>query len=436
MPADPAIPAPSDAASAEARTVLQFASPLPDSAPGNGAWTASAPATPAKAGARAAPGSAHSPSGAHRLRSEALTHLIHEMRTPLSAIMGFNKINQFTDQLGREQRIANSAAIARNCERLLALINDRLELARIESGALAINLDAHDPQHLLREVFNTALALASGKPLGIDLQVASSMPGTLLLDEGRLRQVLLNLLGNAVKFTAQGTVQIWARWDTGTLHIAVSDSGPGIAPAALERIWDPYQQADAGIAQRFGGTGLGLAISRQLIELMGGQIAVRSTLGLGSTFSLTLPADALKTPLRRNRALPVTVPGAALKGHVLIADDSDDLRSLLDIVLRGFGLSVGTAANGFLAAERVAAEHFDLVLLDMEMPVMDGYETAQVLRTRGFDRPIIGFSAATDESMRSRALLAGCDMLLQKPVCNEHLRAELASALVACQRDE
>jgi signal transduction histidine kinase/ActR/RegA family two-component response regulator len=364
-----------------------------------------------------------------RLKTQFLNHLTHELRTPLTAIMGFNKINQFTDELGKEQRVGNSGVIARNCEHLLALINNNLDLAKLEAGQLAITRLAEDPEPIFRDVMATMRAMAAEKKLDLRYVRRTPLPEALLLDSFRLRQVLLNLLGNAVKFTSRGSVEISVSWHIAALEIEVRDTGPGIPREALERIWQPFKQADLTIGRRFGGTGLGLAISRKLIELMNGEITVESQVGLGATFRVRVPSEATHRPASTEAVAPTITARTRLFGRVLLADDNEDLRNLVTLLLRNLGLEVHSVENGLIAVESAVSGEFDVVLMDMEMPVMNGYEAVHVLRARGYTGTILGLTAHQDGIEVARAILAGCDAVLTKPVSPDSLKQAITPVL-------
>ena len=362
---------------------------------------------------------------ANRMKTEFLNHMTHELRTPITAIMGFNKVNQFTDDLGREQRVHNSEIVGRNCEHLLALVNNNLDLARIEGGQLTIERKSADISILLDDVVSTLRVLADEKGITLRLQAAGRLPRALSLDAVRVRQVLINLLGNAVKFTEQGEVVLEVRWSAGELQITVRDSGIGIPPESLECAFEPFVRV-AG--SRATGTGLGLAITRKLVELMGGTIRVSSAPSKGTTFEVRVPAAeaapaARKRPQAQQAALPL------LRGRVLVAEDVGHLRSLIEIYMRELGVECRTVGNGFEAVEAALTAEFDIVLMDMEMPVMDGFEAARVLRERGYQRPIIALTAHQDALEVERAKREGCDSVLNKPISIERLRGALEPLL-------
>ena len=366
---------------------------------------------------------------ANRLKSEFLNHLTHELRTPLTAIMGFNKLNQFTDDLGRDARINNSGIIGRNCEHLLALINNNLDLAKLEAGTLVIAPAPEDPEQLLRGVIATMQPFADDKRLRLRFTRSTPLPPALALDAFRVRQILINLLSNALKFTQSGTVEVAASWHLAALQIEVHDSGPGIAEEALTRIFEPFEQADASIAQRFGGTGLGLAITRNLVSLMNGAIEVESKRGLGSIFRVRIPSEAAVRPETVRPISEALVAREPLAGRVLVAEDNDDIRLLVEVFLTKLGVETRTVANGFSAVESALSERFDAVLLDMEMPIMNGYEAVHVLRERNYTGPILAFTAHHDGLEADRALAAGCDGTVAKPVSLEGLRNALRPLL-------
>lgn len=364
---------------------------------------------------------------ANRMKTEFLSHMTHELRTPITAIMGFNKINQLADDLGREQRVHNSEIVGRNCEHLLALVNNNLNLARIEAGQLAIERKPENISELLDDVISTMQIMADEKGLKLRLLKEARLPPALSLDALRVREILINLLGNAIKFTERGEVALDVGWNEGELKMNVRDTGIGIPQENLARAFEPFQRL-AG--SRVEGTGLGLAITRRLVELMGGTIGATSAPGKGTEFAVRIPAAEAVRPARRDvRAEPVAT--SPLAGRVLVAEDVEHLRSLMEIYLRELGLECLTVANGFEAVEVAMSGDFNILLLDMEMPVMDGFEAARVLRERGYKRPIIALTGHYDGVEVERARREGCDTVLNKPVTRERLREVLAPLLAA-----
>jgi len=359
---------------------------------------------------------------ANRLKTEFLNHMTHELRTPITAIMGFNKFNLYGDDIGRDQRLKHTAIIARNCDHLLTLVNNNLDLARMEAGQLKVERAAHEARALFEDVVATLRVMAHDKGLVIEQEVAEGMPQALSLDAFRVRQVLINLLGNAIKFTARGKVTLAARWHSGELVCEVRDTGPGIPAESLERIFQPFQRAPGVTAA---GTGLGLSITRKLVELMGGSISARSETGKGSVFEVRLPAPEAELPAPAPAAEPAAAR-ARLAGRVLLADDNADLRELVQVQLADLGFSSKAVGDGIEAIDAALAEPYNVVLLDMDMPFMDGYETVRVLRERGYTGAVVGFTAHQAGSPLERALIEGCDDVASKPVSPERLRELLA----------
>ncbi|MCU0804883.1 MAG: CHASE2 domain-containing protein [Burkholderiales bacterium] len=370
---------------------------------------------------------------ANRLKTEFLNHLTHELRTPLTAIMGFNKINQLTDDLGKSARIRNSEVIGRNCEHLLVLINNHLDLAKLAAGTLQLAPAPEDPERLLREVLASLRSLADDKRIRLRFVKRTPLPAALALDASRVRQVLINLLGNALKFTQTGSVELAVAWHVAVLDIEVRDTGPGIAGDALERIFEPFEQADSSVASRFGGTGLGLTIAKQLVDLMGGSIDVESQPGVGTAFRVRIPCEPAG---RRELKEPASLAAARgmLAGRILLAEDNEDIRNLVELQLSRLGLEVRAVANGFSAVDAALAERFDVILMDMEMPVMNGYEAVHVLRTRGCTATILALTAHHAGAEAERAIAAGCDGLVTKPATLESLQAALQPLLPGLPR--
>jgi signal transduction histidine kinase/CheY-like chemotaxis protein len=362
---------------------------------------------------------------ANRMKTEFLSHMTHELRTPLTAIMGFNKINQLADDLGREQRVHNSEVVARNCEHLLELVNNNLNLARIEAGQLLVEPRPANVSELLDDVISTMQIMAGDKGLGLQLVKYTQLPAALLLDALRVREVLINLLGNAIKFTDQGQVWLEIGWSDGSLSMTVRDTGVGIPPESLARAFEPFQRM-AG--SRTEGTGLGLTITRRLVDLMGGTIRARSDPGLGTEFAVRIPAPE-SAPAAPRQASPTQSERRPLSGKVLVADDVEHLRSLIEIYARELGLESKTVTNGFEAVEAAMGGDFDILLLDMEMPVMDGFEAARVLRERGYRKPIVALTAHYQDADTEHALREGCTDVLSKPVTIQRLREVLEPLL-------
>ncbi len=366
---------------------------------------------------------------ADTLKSQFLSHITHELRTPLTAIMGFNNINWQSSDLGREQRMKNSEIVNRNCQHMLALVNNLLDQAKIDAGQLTIQRHAEKLRPVIQDAVATVQPLLQGKPVQLRTDEVD-VPEYLEIDAFRLRQIVLNLLSNAVKFTERGEISVISAWHNGELTLSVVDTGPGMPEEAVKRLFTAFQQADANVAARHGGTGLGLTISRNLARLMGGDIRVHSTVGRGTTFTVTLPAERVAAYGTERRSAPRGADSRQmLHGTVLVAEDMPDTRALVVQHLEQFGLTVLQAENGEQAIEIALARRPDVVLMDMEMPVVAGAEATRTLRMCGFSAPVLALTAHKGEEHRLLALGAGCNGLIEKPLTRSSLLVPLSAAL-------
>ncbi len=391
---------------------------------------------------------------ATRSKSEFLANMSHEIRTPLTAILGFADV--LLGEAGLEnappERIEAFRTIRRNGTHLLALINDILDLSKIEAGKLNVERVAFSPANLLREVISIMQIRADGKNLPLALNYVGAIPQTIECDPLRLRQILLNLVGNAIKFTETGSVQVSARLQQDDpqrpqLEIAVADSGIGMSDEQLSKIFQPFTQADSSTTRRFGGTGLGLTISKRLATMLGGDIVVHSVLGQGSTFTVSVDTGNLQNvALLENLAdettpVPVAVPDAIdrtrrLAGRILLAEDGPDNQRLISFLLRKSGASVEVAENGQVACDKALAAvaggtPFDLILMDMQMPVLDGYAATRQLRSVGYAGPILALTAHAMEGDEDQCRQAGCDGYLTKPIDRDRFLAAVGRLIGA-----
>ncbi|MBP7746225.1 MAG: PocR ligand-binding domain-containing protein [Phycisphaerae bacterium] len=374
---------------------------------------------------------------ANRSKSEFLANMSHEIRTPLTAILGFAEV--MLEQAGGEEAAPALAIIKRNGEHLLAVINDILDLSKIEAGKMSIELRACAPADVVAEVLSLMRVRAEAKGVALRAAFATPIPRTVQTDPTRLRQILLNLVGNAIKFTEVGRVDLLVRYlaeaDTARLEFDIVDTGIGLSAEQTRLLFEPFSQVDATARRQHGGTGLGLAISRRLAQRLGGDVTlVSSRLGSGSCFRLTLAVDPragveLVSGVReagRRRAEPpdgLAADGGHPLGHrrVLLAEDGPDNQRLISHFLRQAGATVTVTENGMCAvrAARDAVEQgqpFDVVLMDMQMPVMDGYEATGMLRRLGYRGAIIALTAHAMLDDRQRCLDAGCDDYAAKPI--------------------
>ncbi len=368
---------------------------------------------------------------ASRAKSDFLARMSHELRTPLNGILGYAPLLRRDDSLGGTQR-ESIEAIERCGEHLLTLINEVLDLAKIEAGRDEVEISQFDPGELICDVAQITRVRATQAGLAFSVQIDSSLPALVTTDQRKLRQVLLNLLGNAVKFTERGSVFLRVNRRGGAdghahLRFEIEDTGMGIAPADIERIFEPFQQLHTP-GRRVEGTGLGLAICRKLVLGLGGRLDVASIPGRGSTFSVELALPATEMPMvatlpRR----PQVIGYEGRRRQILIVDDTLDNRNILRSFLCKLDFRTSEATNGAEAVEVATKQPPDLILMDLVMPVMDGFETIRRLRqiTALAAVPIVALSASAFEVTRANCEQAGANDFLAKPVKLEELLAVL-----------
>jgi len=368
-------------------------------------------------------------------KSEFLANVSHEIRTPLTAILGYADLLG-DPQLSAPQQQAHLDTIRRNGRHLLALINDILDLSKIEAGKMLIERQPCRVAAMVDDVAGSVRPAAERRGLRVDVEFATPIPEAILTDGARLRQALLNLVDNAVKFTRRGGVRIVVghvpEWRPGRpgLAIEVIDTGVGIGPEAMGKLFQPFVQADTSTSRQYGGTGLGLAITRRIAELLGGDVTVQSVPGQGTTFTLTVPAEAQRgartltppgppSPPRPAPANGTPAEAAPLKGmRILLAEDGRDNQLLIGALLRKAGAQVDIAENGRSAVQKVmdVGAGYQVILMDMQMPEMDGYEAAGMLRRGGYAGAILALTAHAMAGDSEKSVAAGCNEHLTKPV--------------------
>lgn len=379
---------------------------------------------------------------ANEAKSEFLANVSHELRTPLTAIVGY------ADLAAREStapgdRIRMCARIQRSADFLLGLINDILDISKIESRKLAISLASVNLPELVSDVTMSLNWIAQDKGIDIDVKYATDVPTLVTSDATRLRQILVNLVSNGLKFTSEGGVTITVGYEkpveknSGVLNIAVQDTGIGIRPGKIRELFSKFSQVHTD--GKYGGTGLGLAITRHLARLLSGDVDVASQFGKGSTFTVTLPvalpdeAQIVEEGVAQARAAKVRdqvatiVPGTRL----LIADDNEDNRQIFRLILEEAAVDVTTVDNGQEALDAIAAsekqgEPFAMILMDMNMPVLDGYDATRAYRRSGGELAVVALTAFSMATDRDKCLAAGCDGYLTKPIRPDVLIREVA----------
>lgn len=360
---------------------------------------------------------------AEQAKAHFLANVSHEIRTPMTAIMGF--LDLLDDpMIEPRDRESHLLTVRRNGSHLLSLINDLLVMAKGETDALEMHPTACRPRELASCVLETLRVRAEQRGLSLELRASPRVPDAVRLDEYRLRQILLNLAENAVKFSSDGVVRVGLDYDAGMLVATVRDTGCGIDERELSRVFEPFHQGDASHARRAGGVGLGLSICHRIAQRMGGRIDVSSQPGVGSTFTARVhaPLDARDRPETTHAdAGPAGDDASPVRDRrVLVVEDGPDNQRLLRFFLERAGARVELADNGALALDAVRAADLDdpfaLVLMDMQMPVMDGYEATRQLRARGCFTPVLALTAHALEYDRGKCLDAGCDDYATKPI--------------------
>lgn len=350
-------------------------------------------------------------------KSDFLSSMSHEMRTPLNGVIGYTDLLLEHDLTSEQRRLAKR--VQTSGKALLKVISDVLDISRIEAGEVGIELRPMTIQGLLETVSEILATFAGDKGISLRLTCSEDLPASVIGDEARLRQVLLNLVNNAIEFTEAGSVTVSATLASrpGWVRFAVSDTGVGIDKEHLTRLFDRYFQVNSGRARRLGGTGLGLAISQELVRLMGGEITVESELGMGSTFSfeVSLPrADA-------SEALEVETTASAQSASVLLVEDVKSNRELAVTFLKSAGFSVDVAQDGAEAVAMAAVQKYDIIFMDIQMPVMDGLAACRILRDRGDETPIVTMTANVLSSEIRNFTDAGMNGRVGKPFNRQDL---------------
>ena len=386
---------------------------------------------------------------ANRAKSDFLANMSHEIRTPMNAILGFTEVLKRGYGKNRQDSGKYLDTIHSSGKHLLALINDILDLSKVEAGRIEVERIPCDPYIIIREIVQILGIKGQEKGIFLTFEPQGPSPATIFSDPARLRQIITNLVGNSLKFTNQGGVRIVTRFmdfaENPKLAIDIIDTGIGMTEAQQQKIFDPFVQADASVTRQFGGTGLGLSISRRFAEALEGEISVRSDLGKGSVFTVTLNTGPLRevSMLQTEEILvrggEVTAQEATQwqfsSARILVVDDGDENRELVKLVLEEVGLTVDTAENGQVGCDMALAEPYDMILMDVQMPVMDGYSATRLLRGKKIKIPIFALTAHAMKGIEQKCITAGFNGVMTKPIDIDGLINTLADNL-ECRRSE
>ncbi|WP_111978634.1 hybrid sensor histidine kinase/response regulator [Algibacillus agarilyticus] len=367
---------------------------------------------------------------ANRFKSEFLAQMSHEIRTPLTAILGYAE-SYFSDNLSKETKESTVKTIHKNGEHLLSLVNDILDLSKIEAGKLQLESIDSEWLSIAEQVQETQQNSLAHKDVCFNLSYQYPLPSHIQTDPTRLKQILFNLTTNAIKFTPKGQINLDISYDNEHKKIlfVLKDSGIGMSQQVCDNLFKAYQQADSSINRTYGGTGLGLYISKQLIELLGGSIRVESIPKQGTIFYFSIAAHLSQqhtqiTNATENKSneIPNSLPSnnSNFIGHVLVAEDNIDNRKLIKLKLEQIGLTVSTAEQGEQAVEKALLEDFDLILMDIQMPIMSGEEALKIIKATDADIPIVALTANAMSQDIQRYLSLGFDAHIAKPIEQIH----------------
>ena len=378
---------------------------------------------------------------ANQAKSEFLANMSHEIRTPMNSIIGFSEL--LSEEPLTEEQLSFVSSVLTSGRSLLDLINDILDFSKIEAGKLETEIIEVETESFLAELESVLRPLTRDKELAFEILRCDELPAVIKTDPVRVRQCLINLVGNAVKFTEKGhvfvNIQIERRNDTDYIRFDVEDTGVGIPPDKQQQIFEAFSQADNTTTRKYGGTGLGLTITRQLAGLLGGKLTLSSEPGKGSVFRLSIPAgvdvqktaksdpyNALDKMLQDDASVrPCEPVQRHLDTRILVVEDTRANQALIRVVLERMGVEVVLAEHGQEALDCLEREHVDLVLMDMQMPVMNGYDATRQLRRKGHTLPIIALTANAMKGDDQKCRQAGCDDYLSKPIDRQKLIAAL-----------
>lgn len=374
-----------------------------------------------------------------RSKSFFLANMSHEIRTPIGIIMGFVDILNSAN-LSEEEKKHNMAIIKRNCRQLLNIIDDILDISKVEAGQIKIRKEFINSTELLQDLKSILKLNVENKKIDIEVKIIGKIPLTFFSDNTRLRQIILNICGNAIKFTKEGKVTIECFFKENKIYFRVIDTGLGIEISDLDKLFKPFSQVDSSNTREFGGTGLGLALSQKLARALGGDLILeRTELHKGSAFLISVDTGHVEgkdliegqidgNNIQKKSTELVAIPESLQNKSILIVDDSPDNRLLISFMLKKMGLSVDTAVDGRDALQKVFDQDYDLILMDLQMPNMGGYEAVMHLRQSGYQKPVIALTAHAMKDEKEKCLANGFSAYLTKPIDKELLISTLSTA--------
>ncbi len=374
---------------------------------------------------------------ANQAKSRFLANMSHEIRTPLTAIIGYSESALEKDQ-GMSERVNALTVIKNSGHHLLSIINDILDFSKIEADEMDIEQILINPFQILVDVEAITSTHAIQKGLKFEVDYQFPLPGDITSDPVRLKQILLNLCSNAVKFTSEGSVTICIRClvQSNQLQFLITDTGIGISEEQMNHIFQPFKQADSSTTRHFGGTGLGLSLSKKLARLLGGELHVESKPDVGTTFILTIPCGQTSEMINHLEEINLSkdeeyqnIPDKKLSGTILLAEDNATNQKLISALLMKMGATVETADNGEQAHEMALRRQYDLIYMDMQMPVMSGVDAVKSLREHSYKAPIVALTANATREDRQTCLNAGCNDYLTKPINKDRLYVTTARYL-------
>lgn len=363
---------------------------------------------------------------ANQAKTTFLANMSHEIRTPLTAIIGFTE-QILNKELSHDEQNNIKQTIIRNSKHLQTLINETLDLSKIEAGEFEVEMTATSPVQINYEIESIIAQRAQDKGLSFIVNNEFPLPSSIITDSIRLKQILLNLCSNAIKFTHYGKIQLDTKYDekNNLITFSVSDSGIGLSESEQNKIFNPFTQADASTTRKYGGTGLGLSISSLLAKELGGTLKCISEKDIGSQFIITLPSGIHgKIKMINSSEAYTTVPSNSLdnlqikqlKGKILLAEDVKDNQDLISMYVRQTGAELDIVSNGEDAINKALENDYDLILMDMQMPKIDGIEAISILRKKGYPKPIVSLTANAMLADQNRCIKAGANQFLAKPI--------------------